>query len=91
MELLGSRFIAHPANQRIKIRVTDVKHPLTPAMEDFEVEDEDEDEDEEPYYCEPLGEQLVLLEASYNEPSVGYVRADYGTDRESHPQMYIRN
>ena len=60
--LLGSRFIAHPANQRIKIRVTDVKHPLTPAMEDFEVEDE------EPYYCEPLGEQLVLLEASYNEP-----------------------
>ena len=46
MELLGSRFIAHPANQRIKIRVTDVKHPLTPAMEDFEVEDEDEDEDE---------------------------------------------
>ena len=89
MELLGSRFIAHPANQRIKIRVTDVKHPLTPAMEDFEVEDEDEDE--EPYYCEPLGEQLVLLEASYSEPSVGYVRADYGTDRESHPQMYIRN
>ena len=65
MELLGSRFIAHPANQRIKIRVTDVKHPLTPAMEDFEVEDE------EPYYCEPLGEQLVLLEASYSEPSVG--------------------
>ena len=27
--LLGSRFIAHPANQGVKIRLTDVKHPLT--------------------------------------------------------------
>ena len=85
MELLGSRIIAHPANQKIGIRVTDVKHPLTSGIKDFEVEDE------EPYYCEPLGEQLVLLEASYNAPSVGYVRSDYGTDRESHPQMYIHN
>jgi uncharacterized protein len=46
-------------------------------------------EDEEPYYCEKLGEQLVLLEASYNEPSSGYARSDYGTDRDSHPQMYV--
>lgn len=83
MSLLGSRFIAHPANQKISVRVSDVAHPLTQDIADFEVEDE------EPYYCEPLGEQLVLLEASYNEPSVGYVRSDYGTDRESHPQMYL--
>lgn len=85
MELLGSRFIAHPANQKIKIRVTDLEHPLTSEIEDFEVEDE------EPYYCESTGKQLVLLEASYNEPSVGYVRSNYGTDRESHPQMYIHD
>ena len=58
MELLGSRFITHPANHRIRIIITDVKHPLTFAIEDFEVEDD------EPYYCEPLGEQLMLLEAS---------------------------
>ena len=58
MELLGSRFIAHPANQGIKIKLTDVKHPLTFVIEDFEVEDE------ERYYCEPLGEQFGLLEAS---------------------------
>ena len=83
MELLGSRFIAHPANQKIEIRVTDVEHPLTTGISDFEVEDE------EPYYCEALGEQVVLLEASYHEPSVGYVRSDYGTDRDSHPQMYL--
>jgi len=83
MEILGSRFIAHPANQKIHVKVTEVDHPLTQNIEDFEVEDE------EPYYCEAQGEQIVLLEASYNEPSVGYVRSDYGTDRESHPQMYL--
>ena len=83
MNMLGSRFVAHPANQRIEIRVTDVAHALTENIEDFAVEDE------EPYYCEPLGEQTVLLEASYDEPSSGYVQSEYGTDRESHPQMYI--
>ena len=83
MQLLGSRFIAHPANQKIQIRVADASHPLTQGIDDFEVEDE------EPYYCEALGEQHVLLEAEYNEPSQGYVRSDYGTDRDSHPQMYL--
>ena len=83
MNLLGSRFIAHPANQKFEVRVTGFRHPLTQGISDFEVEDE------EPYYCERMGEQRVLLEASYNEPSLGYVRSDYGTDRESHPQMYL--
>jgi len=83
MELLGSRFIAHPANQTFEVKVTDVQHPLTENLEDFEVHDE------EPYYCEPLGEQIVLLEATYSEPSVGYVRSDYGTDQDTHPQMYV--
>ena len=58
LELLGSRFIAHPANQGIKIRLTNVKHRLTFVIEDFEVEDE------EPYYFEPLGKQFGLSEAS---------------------------
>lgn len=83
MQLLGSRFIAHPENQTIEIKVTDFSHPLTAGISDFVLEDE------EPYYCEPLGEQKVLLEASYNEPSTGYVRSDYGTDRDTHPQMYL--
>jgi type 1 glutamine amidotransferase len=83
MELLGSRFIAHPPNQKISIKVTDVEHALTDSINDFEVEDE------EPYYCEALGEQTVLLEAAYHEPSLGYVRSDYGTDRDTHPQMYL--
>ena len=83
MKLLGSRFVAHPPNQKFTVRVSDVQHPLTAGLSDFEVEDE------ETYYCEQLGEQLVLLEASYNEPSTSYVQSDYGTDRERHPQMYI--
>ncbi len=83
MDLLGSRFIAHPANQQIEVKVTDVKHTLTEGIEDFVVEDE------EPYYCEAKGAQTILLEASYNKPSTGYVRSDFGTDQGTHPQMYL--
>ncbi len=83
MDLLGSRFVAHPANQKIHVKVTDVAHPLTENISDFDVEDE------EPYYCEPRGEQTVLLEATYHEPSSGYHQSDYGTDRDSQPQMYL--
>jgi type 1 glutamine amidotransferase len=83
MEMLGSRFIAHPANQTIRVRVTDVDHALTRGIEDFEVNDE------EPYYCEPKGQQTVLLDATYHEPSSGYVRSDYGIERDSQPQMYL--
>ncbi len=83
MEMLGSRFVAHPANTSFWVRVTEVTHPLTAGIEDFEVHDE------EPYYCEPKGEQVVLLEANYNQPSTGYVQSEYGTDRDSQPQMYL--
>jgi len=83
MKLLGSRFVAHPPNQNFTIRISDVEHPLTSGLSDFDVEDE------EPYYCEQLGEQLVLLEASYSEPSNNYVKSDYGTDLDNHPQMYL--
>ena len=83
MSLLGSRFIAHPSNTSFTIHVKDREHFLTQGLADFEVDNE------EPYYCEPLGDQHVLLEASYNHPSTGYVRSDYGTDRPAQPQMYL--
>jgi hypothetical protein len=83
MAMLGSRFVAHPSNTSFEVRVTDIDHPLTAGIDDFEVQDE------EPYYCEPIGEQTVLLEATYNQPSAGYVQSDYGTDRDSQPQMYL--
>ena len=56
---------------------------MTRELSDFEVHNE------EPYYCEPRGEQSVLLEAAYHQPSTGYVQSDYGTDRDSQPQMYL--
>ena len=58
LELLGGHFIARPANQGIKIKLTDVKHPQTFVIADFEVADEKR------YYCELLGEQFRLQEAS---------------------------
>ncbi|MDA0339619.1 MAG: ThuA domain-containing protein [Proteobacteria bacterium] len=82
METLGSRFVAHPAVQKFEIKVTDEKHSLTEGLSDFEIEDE-------PYYCEFFGENRVLLEANYTTPSVGYAQEDFGTDRESQPQMYL--
>jgi len=82
METLGSRFVAHPAIQSFEVRVTAEEHSLTTGLENFEIEDE-------PYYCEFLGVNKVLLEASYNTPSIGYVREEYGTDRDSQPQMYL--
>lgn len=82
MQILGSRFVAHPAIETFTVRVTDPEHPLTKDIDDFELDDE-------PYYCEFFGDNEVLLEASYNTPSSGYVRSDFGTDRESQPQMYL--
>jgi type 1 glutamine amidotransferase len=83
METLGSRFVAHPAVQTFPVRVVNPQHPLTEGMEDFEIEDE-------PYYCEFFGEHEVLLEGIYHAPSSGYVRSDFGIDRKSQPQMYLR-
>ena len=82
MQTLGSRFVAHPAIEKFKVRVTDTVHPITADLEDFEIEDE-------PYYCEFYGEHKVLLEANYRSPSSGYVRSDFGTERDSQPQMYL--
>ena len=36
-----------------------------------------------------FGGKQGLLEATYNQPSAGYVQSDYGTDRDSQPQMYL--
>jgi type 1 glutamine amidotransferase len=82
MQMLGSRFVAHPAVQKFNVRVAASEHPLVAGIEDFEVEDE-------PYYCEFFDNNEVLLEASYDVPSTGYVRSDFGTDQPSHPQMYV--
>ena len=33
--------------------------------------------------------KICVVRGLFNEPSVGYVRSDYGIDRESRPQIYI--
>ena len=82
MQSLGSRFVAHPAVQNFRVRVTDKTHPLTVGIDDFDIEDE-------PYYCEFFGDNHVLLDASYKAPSMGYARSDFGLDRDTQPQMYV--
>lgn len=84
MKLLGSRFVAHPAIAKFTVRIADPSHPLVAGLSEFEAEDE-------PYYCDYESGTYVLLEASYNQPSTGYVHSDYGTDRDSHPQMYLHH
>lgn len=82
METLGSRFVAHPPVQSFYVKVTEADHPVTLGLADFEIEDE-------PYYCEFIGDNTVLLEADYSMPSAGYEREDFGTDRAAQPQMYL--
>jgi type 1 glutamine amidotransferase len=82
MQSLGSRFVAHPTIQTFPVHVVDADHPLTRDIDDFEIEDE-------PYYCEFFGDNKVLLEATYNAPSTGYARSDFGTERATQPQMYL--
>lgn len=84
MSMLGSRFVAHPDIQPLHIRVTDPDHPLVAGIDDFDVEDE-------PYYCEHIGDNHVLLDADYDTPSSGYVQSEFGIDQGPHPQMYLHD
>lgn len=80
MKLLGSRFVAHPPNDRIKIRVVAPDHPVVRGLDDFEIYDE-------PYYCEIVGNIQVLLDAHYTADAPAYVRDTWSEDI-SRPQMY---
>jgi len=76
--------VAHPDVAMLQVKVADPEHPIVAGLNDFEIEDE-------PYYCEFFGDNHVLLEASYNEPSHGYVQSEFGTDQATHPQMYLHS
>lgn len=80
MELLGSRFISHPANQNLHVRVKAPLHPVVSGIQSFDIVDE-------PYYCEFHGAHTTLLEADYDAPATGYVVQTI--DRPGpHPIMY---
>lgn len=83
MELLGSRFVAHPPNQTIQVTVTDSSHPLVKGIDDFETYDE-------PYYSDYADTIETLLEARYSGKSEGYVQENWGADNdEPRPQLYL--
>lgn len=81
MELLGSRFIAHPPQQKFQVTVSTPEHPLVRGIKAFEVYDE-------PYYCAYHGEVLPLLSARYTTKAKGYVREDWDEDK-PRTQFYV--
>ena len=81
MKLLGSRFIAHPPNMTIKVKVNDKSHPITKDLEDFEIFDE-------PYYCEFSDGIKILLESRYTDDADAYVSSSWKEDI-PRPQMYL--
>jgi len=81
MELLGSRFIAHPPQQEFHVTVSQPEHPLVKGLQPFTVYDE-------PYYCEYFGEVQTLLESRYTTKAKGYVREDWDEDK-PRPQLYL--
>ena len=81
MQLLGSRFIAHPPMQKFQVTVSVPEYPLVRGITPFEVYDE-------PYYCEYYGKIHTLLESRYTTKAKGYVREDWNTD-EPRPQFYL--
>ena len=81
MKLLGSRFIAHPPNMTIKVKINDKSHPITKGLEDFEIFDE-------PYYCEFSDGIKILLESRYTDDADAYVNSSWKEDI-PRPQMYL--
>lgn len=81
MELLGSRFIAHPPLQQFQVTIAASAHPLVRGLASFTVYDE-------PYYCEYHGAVQTLLESRYTTKAKGYVREDWDED-EPRPQFYL--
>ncbi len=80
MEMIGSRFVSHPANSDMHVRVVDHDHPVTKGLEDFDTFDE-------PYYCEFSDTAHTLLEADYDIPAVGYA-VEMWDEGKPRPQMY---
>ena len=68
-----SRFIAHPPNMTIKVKINDKSHPITKGLEDFQIFDE-------PYYCEFSDGIKILLESRYTDDADAYVNSSWKED-----------
>jgi type 1 glutamine amidotransferase len=70
MELLGTRFKAHPPIGPFTVEVVERDHPLTRGIEDFEVVDE-------LYLSETLAPIRTLMRTSFTGEAAGFVDADW--------------
>jgi type 1 glutamine amidotransferase len=79
MDLIGSRFLAHPPIGPFNVMVDDPTHPLTAGIEAFEVIDE-------LYLFEARAAVRTLLHASFTGSCAPFAAADWDTDHA--PIMY---
>jgi type 1 glutamine amidotransferase len=81
MQLLGSRFIAHPPMGRFSVENVAPDHPLVAGIDNFDVEDE--------IYLSELEPDLeVLLQTHYSGKAAGFVQEDW-PDSAPRPVMYL--
>jgi type 1 glutamine amidotransferase len=81
MQLLGSRFLAHPPVGRFTVENNAPDHPLVEGIEDFEVEDE--------IYLSELEPDLeVLLQTHYGGKAPGFVEEEWA-ESAPRPVMYL--
>lgn len=72
MDLIGSRFLAHPPIGPFTVEVTDPDHPMTQGLEPFEVIDE-------LYLLEQRGSLRTLLHSSFTGSCAPFAHADWDT------------
>jgi type 1 glutamine amidotransferase len=80
MDLIGTRFLAHPPIGPFQVEVTDAKHPLTMGLERFEIIDE-------LYLFERRGPIRTLLHAPFTGNCSPFVAAVWEDERS--PVLYL--
>nr|WP_255696771.1 ThuA domain-containing protein [Sandaracinobacteroides sayramensis] len=81
MQLLGSRFAAHPPIERYRVDVADPAHPLVRGIEPFEVTDEQ-------YLAHLTAPVHVLLDTWFEGETPRFVDSQWPGRR--HPIFYLR-
>ena len=80
MDLVGTRFLAHPPYGSFKVEVDDLDHELTQGLEAFEVVDE-------LYLFEARAELKTLLHTCFSGSCAPF--AAHGLDNDHAPVMYL--
>lgn len=70
MELLGSRFVAHPPIGAFAVEVVDRAHPLTRGIDDFEIVDE-------LYVSRTTAPITTLMQTRFKGETAGFVEATW--------------